>query len=171
MVCLKRLLQRRDLRRDMDDIWACPVRLQHEMIIFIIPCLHRLKSVSMVGMFQSQDHRSLFIPAVHVVLKRHFQCNLDCHTAGIREETVVQISRQPGCQLFRKFSRRLMGQSAEHDVGKLFYLRDDRLVDDGILISMDHAPPGGNGIDHFLILCIQVHPVCVHDLVRCLHCL
>ena len=28
MVCLKRLLQRRDLRRDMDDIWACPVRLQ-----------------------------------------------------------------------------------------------------------------------------------------------
>ena len=39
----------------------------------IIACLHRLKGIAVVRVFQRQNHCSLLIAAVHIIPQRHFQ--------------------------------------------------------------------------------------------------
>ena len=70
------------------------------MVVLIIACLHRLKGIAVVRVFQRQNHRPLLIAAVHIILQRHFQRYLNRHAAGIRKKAIVQIARQPGRQFF-----------------------------------------------------------------------
>ena len=83
MILFKCFLQRRDLRRNVNHVWACTIRFQHKMVVLIIARLHRLKGIAVIRVFQRQNHRPLLIAAVHIILQRHFQRHLNRHTAGI----------------------------------------------------------------------------------------
>ena len=83
MILFKCFLQRRDLRRNVNHIRACTIGFQHKMVVLIIACLHRLKGIAVVRVFQRQNHRPLLIAAVHIILQRHFQRYLNRHAAGI----------------------------------------------------------------------------------------
>ena len=139
------------------------------MVIFVVAHLHGLEGVSVIGVGQRQGHGALALALVHVVLESHFQCHLHGHAAGIGEEAVIQVAGQPVGQLVGEASDRLVGQPAQHHVGKFVRLVLDGLSQHRVLVAVDHAPPGGDGIDHFIVFCIQVNPVGVHNLVGVFH--
>ncbi len=102
----------------MDDILFLPIGFQDKVIILVVPHLHGFKGVPMVSMGQGKDFGPFPLSPVDVVLQRHFQGNLHCHTAGIRKKAIVQVPRQPALELFGKLPYRLMGEPAQHHMGK-----------------------------------------------------
>ena len=131
--------------------------VEGEVIVLVVADLHRLEGVAVVGVLQCEDQRALFhlrmiVALVGVVLQRHLEGDFDSHAAGIRKEAVVQIARQKSFQLGRQLFDRIVGESAQHDMAEIggLLLNGGRQL--GVLIAVDHAPPGGDGIDQFLIL-------------------
>ena len=154
MVLGKGLLQSGDLRGDVDHALLL---VKGEVIVLVVPNLHGLEGVAVVGVLQCEDQRALFhlrmiVALVGVVLQRHLEGDFDSHAAGIRKEAVVQIARQKSFQLGRQLFDRIVGESAQHDMAEIggLLLNGGRQL--GVLIAVDHAPPGGDGIDQFLIL-------------------
>ena len=150
----KGLFERGDLGRDMDDALFF---VEGEVVVLVVADLHRLEGVAVVGVLQCEDQRALFhlrmiVALVGVVLQRHLEGDFDGHAAGIRKEAVVQIARQKFFQLSRQLFDRIVGESAQHDMAEIggLLLNGGRQL--GVLIAVDHAPPGGDGIDQFLIL-------------------
>ena len=94
----------------------------------------------------------MIVALVGVVLQRHLEGDFDSHAAGVGKKAVVQIARQKFFQLGRQLFNRIVGESAQHDVAEIrgLLLNGGRQL--GVLIAVDHAPPGGDGIDQFLIL-------------------
>ena len=131
--------------------------VEGEVVVLVVADLHRLEGVAVVGVLQRQNQRALFhlrmvIVLVGVILQCHFEGDFDGYAAGIRKEAVVQIARQKSFQLGRQLFDRIVGESAQHDMAEIggLLLNGGRQL--GVLIAVDHAPPGGDGIDQFLIL-------------------
>ena len=62
-----------------------------------------------------------------------------------------------------------MRQPSEHNMGKFFRLRDNRLIQLRVLVAMNHTPPGRYGIYQLLILRMQVDAFRIYDFIRGLH--
>ena len=165
VIKLKGLFKSRDFRWNMDNTFFF---VKSKMIIFIVSNFHCLKCISMIGMLKSQYQRS-FSSLVGIVLKSHFQGNLYSDTSGIRKETVIQISGEKFLKLCGKSFYRLMSESAKHYMAETIGLLFDCGGEFRMLVTVDHAPPGRNGIDQFLILCIEMHTLGIQDFVRFFH--
>ena len=167
----KGLFERGDLGRDMDDALFF---VEGEVIVLVVADLHRLEGVAVVGVLQCEDQRALFhlrmiVALVGVVLQRHLEGDFDGHAAGIRKEAVVQIARQKFFQLSRQLFDRIVGESAQHDMAEIggLLLNGGRQL--GVLIAVDHAPPGGDGVNQLLILGVKMDALCLDDLIGRFH--
>ena len=169
VILCESLFKRLDLGGDMNDIFAFAVCLQNKMVVLVIAHLHGLEGISVIGVFQRQHHGAPGFFPVHIILQGNFKGNFHRNAAGIREEAIVQIPRQPALELGGKLFCRFMGQAAQHYMGKFLQLHFDRLIEFRMLVSVDHAPPGRHGINQFLIFGIQIDPFCINDLIGGLH--
>ena len=114
MVTVKGRFKRCNIRGDMHDIGVVAVDLQDEMVVLVIADSHGLERVAMIGMMQCQHRFAMVLAAIHIILQRHLQGHFHGDAAGIGEEAVIQISRQPRCQFLGQFFHGLMGKPAEH---------------------------------------------------------
>ena len=92
------------------------------MIIWVIAYFHGFEGVPMVGVFQCQHHGAFCIALIDVILQCHFRSNFYGNTAGIGEKAMVQTAGKPFRQFVRKLLHRLVGQTAQHHMGKVGYL-------------------------------------------------
>ena len=169
MVGQKGLLQRRNLRGNVHHMPAGSVGLEDKVVICVVPGLHGLEGVPVVGVLQSQNHGALGLSPVHKILQSHFQSHLHCHTAGVGKEAVRQFPRKPLPQLFRQLLGRRMGQATQHNMGKPPRLVHQHLVQGRMLVAVDHAPPGGDGVNHPALPGVQIDPLRIDNLIGCLH--
>ena len=65
---------------------------------------------------------------------------------------------------------RLMRQSTQHHMAEMIRLFFDCRSKFRMFVSMNHAPPGRNRIDQFLIFCIQIHTIRIYNVIRFFHC-
>ena len=98
MVFCKGLFEGVDLRGNVQDMTAFPIRLQNKVIVFIVPHFHGLERIAVIGVLQRQYHSAPVLSPVHVVLQRHFKGDLYRNAAGIREKAVIQIPGQPALE-------------------------------------------------------------------------
>ena len=124
------------------------------MIVLVVSRLHSLKSIPMIGMFQSENHNALLLAAVHIILQGHFQGHLHSHAARIGEKGIVQIARQPALKPGREAQDGLVSKAAQHNMGEFFRLGYDGLIHFRMLIAMNYAPPGGDRINQRPVLSI-----------------
>ena len=62
-----------------------------------------------------------------------------------------------------------MGKTAEHYVGEVVSLCFDGFCQFRVFVAVDHTPPGGNGINQFLVFGVEIDTFGVNDFIRLFH--
>src|SRR5690606_36486689 len=105
-------------------------------------------------------------PLGNPVLQGHLERNLHGDRAGVGEKHFVQAGGGDIDQLFGQPRDGFVRQTAEHDVGHLAQLIFHSLVQFGMVVAMQYAPPGGRAVDQRASIGeMQVDPLCVADRV------
>ena len=165
----KCFFQSGDLCGDMEHMGTGSVSFQDKMIVFVVAHFHGPEGISVVGVGQGEHPGTVFLSAVDIILQRHFQGDFHRHAAGVGEKAVVQVSGKPLFQPVRELLHRLMGQAAQHHMGKMLCLRLDGSGQDRMAVAVDHAPPGGDRINHPVVFGIEPDALSVHDSVGIFH--
>jgi hypothetical protein len=117
---------------------------------------HRPERVAVVGAAQCQHSGAPRCPAAGgsttsaaalVVLQGHLQRDLDRDRSRVGQEDTLQAGGGDVDQPLAEADRGLVRQSAEHHVGHLVDLRPQGVVEVGVAVAVDGAPPGRHRVD------------------------
>ena len=161
MITFKGFFQGGDFRRNVDNPFFF---IKGKMIIFVVTYLHGFEGVTVIGVGECQ-HQRAFPTLIGIVLQCHFQGYFHGNAAGIGEETVIKVTGEKTLQFFGELLHRIVSQSAQHDMAEMVGLFLNGGGQFRVFITVDHAPPGGDGINEFLVFCIEVNPVCIYNFI------
>ena len=103
----------------------------------------------------------------NLVLHGHFEGYFHGHGSGIRVKDVLQPLRHHGEQALPEFHGRPVGQSAEHDMAHGADLPGHGVLERGIPVAVDGAPPRGHPVDE--LRAVREHDAVVMGARRGVH--
>ena len=102
---------------------------------------HRVPSVAVIARPQRGKLAAPRRAQRVLVLHRHLHCHFHRHRTAVGIKHRVQTRRQDAQQRLRQLCRRIVGETAEHDMAHLFKLEDGGAVQARMVVAVHRRPP------------------------------